>query len=47
MASQWRFGGAPIGVTNYTRVIDLVWPEAGIQVTWLSEYKPSNMVQPK
>jgi carbohydrate-binding DOMON domain-containing protein len=39
-AEQWRFGGAPEGATNITRVIDLVWPEAGQQEQWLSELNP-------
>ncbi len=43
-AEQWRFGGAPAD-TNHTRVIDLVWPEAGIQETWLSSYTPSQAAQ--
>ncbi len=43
-AEQWRFGGAPAD-TNHTRVIDLVWPEAGIQETWLSSYTPSQVTQ--
>jgi carbohydrate-binding DOMON domain-containing protein len=41
---QWRFGGAP-GDTNHTRVIDLVWPEAGMQESWLSTYTPSQAAQ--
>jgi carbohydrate-binding DOMON domain-containing protein len=43
-AEQWRFGGA-LADTNHTRVIDLVWPEAGVQETWLSTYTPSQAVQ--
>ncbi len=36
--AQWKFGGAPAGATQHTRVIDLVWPEAGQQETWLSDF---------
>jgi len=43
-AEQWRFGGAPAD-TNHTRVIDLVWTEAGTQETWLSTYTPSQKTQ--
>jgi alpha-amylase/alpha-mannosidase (GH57 family) len=43
-AEQWRFGGAPAD-TNHTRVIDLVWPEEGIQEDWLSNYSPSQVSQ--
>jgi alpha-amylase/alpha-mannosidase (GH57 family) len=43
-AEQWRLGGAPAD-TNHTRVIDLVWPEAGVQETWLSTYSPSQVAQ--
>ncbi len=44
IAEQWRFGGGPAD-TNHTRVIDLVWPEAGMQETWLSTYTPSQAAQ--
>jgi alpha-amylase/alpha-mannosidase (GH57 family) len=36
-AAQWRFGGGPDDV-NHTRVIDLVWSEAGVQEQMLSDY---------
>ena len=45
VSEQWRFGGAPGGTTNHTRVIDLVWPEAGAQEAWLSDFKPSTKAQ--
>jgi len=45
-AEQWRFGGAPAGSTNHTRVIDLVWPEEGQQEAWLSEFAPVQTPQP-
>ena len=44
VAEQWRFGGAPSD-TNHTRVIDLVWAEAGMQEAWLSTYTPSQAAQ--
>jgi hypothetical protein len=43
-AEQWRFGGGSAD-TNHTRVIDLVWSEAGVQETWLSTYTPSQATQ--
>lgn len=44
-AEQWRIGGAPAGATNHTRVLDLVWPEAGQQEAWLSDFAPSSAAQ--
>ena len=44
-AEQWRIGGAPAGATNATRVLDMVWPEAGQQETWLSDFAPSTAAQ--
>lgn len=44
-AEQWRIGGAPAGATNATRVIDLVWAEAGQQEAWLSAFSPSSASQ--
>ncbi len=44
-AEQWRIGGAPAGSTNHTRVIDYVWPEAGQQETWLSDFTQSSAAQ--
>jgi alpha-amylase/alpha-mannosidase (GH57 family) len=44
-AEQWRFGGAPAGSTNHTRVIDLVWPEEGQQEAWLSAFTVTNAAQ--
>ena len=41
-AEQWRIGGAPAGATNATRVIDLVWAEAGQQEAWLTPSSPSS-----
>ena len=44
-AEQYRFGGAPAGSTNHTRVMDLVWPEEGQQEAWLSEFAPADTGQ--
>ncbi|MDT8306312.1 MAG: glucodextranase DOMON-like domain-containing protein, partial [Anaerolineae bacterium] len=44
-AEQWRFGGAPANSSNHTRVIDLVWPEAGEQEAWLGAYTPTTRAQ--
>lgn len=44
-AEQWRIGGAPRGSTNHTRVLDIVWPEAGQQEAWLSNFTPSTAAQ--
>jgi carbohydrate-binding DOMON domain-containing protein len=43
-AEQWRIGGAPAD-NNHTRVLDLVWAEAGVQEEWLSTYTSSQAVQ--
>ena len=43
-AEQWRLGGGPAD-TNHTRVIDLVWSEAGTQEGWLGTYAPSQTAQ--
>jgi hypothetical protein len=42
---QWRLGGAPDGATNHTRVIDLIWPEAGEQEAWLSDFTATSESQ--
>jgi len=44
-AEQWRIGGAPAGSTNHTRVLDFVWPEAGQQEAWLSDFAPATVGQ--
>ncbi len=44
-AEQWRIGGAPVGATNHTRVLDVVWGEAGVQEGWLSTFTTSNAGQ--
>jgi alpha-amylase/alpha-mannosidase (GH57 family) len=44
-AEQWRIGGAPEGTTNHTRVMDIVWAEAGLQESWLSDFSPSSASQ--
>jgi alpha-amylase/alpha-mannosidase (GH57 family) len=38
-AQQWRLGGGPVDV-NHTRIIDLLWPESGVQEAMLSGYPP-------
>lgn len=38
VAEQWRIGGALAGSSNHTRVIDLVWAEAGVQEEWLGNF---------
>lgn len=45
VAEQWRTGGAPEGTSNHTRVLDLVWAEAGLQESWLSDFVPSSTPQ--
>jgi carbohydrate-binding DOMON domain-containing protein len=44
-AQQWRMGGGPAAATNHTRVVDLVWPEAGQQEAWLSAFTASSASQ--
>jgi alpha-amylase/alpha-mannosidase (GH57 family) len=44
-AEQWRFGGAPAGSTNHTRVMDLVWSEPGQQEAWLGLFTPNTASQ--
>ncbi|MCL5428819.1 MAG: glycoside hydrolase [Chloroflexi bacterium] len=45
IAEQWRIGGGPVGATNHTRVMDLVWPAPGFQEEWLSSFAPSSLPQ--
>lgn len=45
IAEQWRIGGAPAGSSNHTRIIDLLWPEAGVQEEWLSNFIASSTPQ--
>jgi len=45
VAEQWRFGGAPEGATNHTRVIDFVWPDAGQQELLLAGDSISSAAQ--
>ncbi len=40
-AEQWRFGGGPNDATH-SRIIDFVWPEAGVQEQSLSTYKSAD-----
>jgi hypothetical protein len=43
-AEQWRFGGGPAD-TNHTPMIDLLWPDAGVQEQWHSVYAPGQAAQ--
>lgn len=40
-AQQWRIGGAPSGSINHTRIMDVVFPEEGVQEAMLSDFTPS------
>ncbi len=40
--AQWRFGGAAAADATHTRIIDLVWPEAGVQEKALGTYTSSS-----
>lgn len=42
-AEQWRFGGAPAGAKNHTRIIDLIWAEGATptQAEMLGTFTPS------
>ncbi len=40
-AEQWRIGGAPEGTTNHTRLLDVIYPEAGVQEALLNNYPRS------
>jgi alpha-amylase/alpha-mannosidase (GH57 family) len=44
-AEQWRIGGGLEGAPNQTRVMDLVWPDAGAQEGWLSDFTPVDQPQ--
>jgi len=35
-AEQWRLGGGPATGTSHTRIMDVVWPEEGVQEALLS-----------
>ena len=45
VAEQWRIGGGPVGATNHTRVMDIVWGTVSEQEMWLSDYSPVNTPQ--
>ncbi len=45
VAEQWRIGGAPLNVSNHTRVMDLVWPVEGEQEAWMSDFINSDLAQ--
>ena len=44
-AEQWRIGGGPAGVTNHTRVLDMVWDTPGEQENWLADFSPISSPQ--
>jgi hypothetical protein len=44
-AEEWRIGGAPQDSSNHTRIMDLVWAEAGQQEAWLSATTPTDALQ--
>ena len=39
-AAQWRIGGGS-SAGNQTRILDVAWPEAGVQEEMLSDYSPA------
>ncbi len=39
-AEQWRVGGGPAD-TNHTRILDVIYPEDGVQEAMLGDYLPS------
>jgi alpha-amylase/alpha-mannosidase (GH57 family) len=41
-AEQWRLGGGPASTTNHTRILDVLWPEPGVQEDMLSDFRPSS-----
>lgn len=41
-AEQWRVGGGPDD-TNHTRILDVIYPEEGVQERMLSDYPPSQV----
>ena len=38
-AEQWVLGGGAADV-NHTRIIDVAWPESGVQEDGLADYEP-------
>ena len=39
-AERWRLGGGSAAV-NRTRILDVAWPEGGVQEAMLSDYPPA------
>jgi len=35
-AEQWRLGGGPSSGVSHTRIMDIAWPEEGVQEAMLS-----------
>jgi alpha-amylase/alpha-mannosidase (GH57 family) len=44
-AEQWRIGGAPGAGLTHTRIMDLLWPDEGVQEQVLSAYTPAATVE--
>jgi alpha-amylase/alpha-mannosidase (GH57 family) len=44
-AEQWRIGGGPATGVTHTRIMDLLWPEEGVQEAVLSAYTPAASVE--
>jgi len=43
-AEQWRIGGGPPTGITHTRIMDVAWPEEGLQETMLSAWTPADSV---
>jgi alpha-amylase/alpha-mannosidase (GH57 family) len=43
-AEQWRIGGSPPSGVAHTRIMDVAWPEAGVQEALLSEFAEADSV---
>ena len=44
VAEQWRIGGAAAEGSTHTRILDVAWPEEGVQEALLSEYVAADSV---
>ena len=43
-AEQWRIGGGPAAGVAHTRIMDVGWPEAGVQESLLAEFAEADSV---
>ena len=43
-AEQWRIGGGPATGNTHTRIMDVIWPEEGIQETLLGTWTIADSV---